>query len=103
MPKINFELGVCIGKGDNPCSQTFNTGNIVDLNQKFWFLVSPFWHFMLISSEYDKLLNWKEIGKLITLPCYFSIEKSLFKNIFGHKFCICQPIFKILLHIFQQI
>ena len=28
-------------------------------------------------------------------PGYFSIENSLFKNIFGHNFCFCQPIFKI--------
>ena len=31
-----------------------------------------------------------------------SMENSLFKNIFGHNFCICQPIFKILLHTLQQ-
>ena len=28
-------------------------------------------------------------------PGYFSIENSLFKIIFGHNFCFCQPIFKI--------
>ena len=34
-------------------------------------------------------------GKIITsAPGYFSIENSLFKNIFGHNFCFCQPIFK---------
>ena len=40
MPKINFEQRFCIGKGVNPCSWTFNSGNIVYLNQKFWSQVS---------------------------------------------------------------
>ena len=38
----------------------------------------------------------KKNREIITsLPCYFSIENSLFKNIFGHNFCTCEAIFKI--------
>ena len=38
----------------------------------------------------------KNFDKIITSPpSYFMIENSLFKNIFGHNFCFCQPIFKI--------
>ena len=41
-----------------------------------------------------KTLKFSE--KIITsIPCVSFIEHSLFKNIFEHKFCICQPIFKI--------
>ena len=52
---------------------------------------------MPISSNYSKMLRFfKFSGKIITsLSCYFSIENSLFKIIFGHNFCICQLIFKI--------
>ena len=52
---------------------------------------------MLISGNKDKRLRFlKFSGKIISSPpSYFSIENSLFKNIFGHNFCSCQPIFKI--------
>ena len=52
---------------------------------------------MLISGHSDKILRFfKFSGKIITSPpAYFSVENSLFENIFGHNFCFCQPIFKI--------
>ena len=45
----------------------------------------------------DKIFRFLKIfRKIITsLLCYFSIQNSLFKNVFGHNFCICQLIFKI--------
>ena len=43
--------------------------------------------------KYEEALNLA--GKITTsFPYFFSIEKSLFKNSFGHNFCNCQPIFK---------
>ena len=52
---------------------------------------------MVISGNKDKIIRFlKFSGKIITFPPdYFSIENSIFKNIFGHNFCFCQPIFKI--------
>ena len=52
---------------------------------------------MLISGNYDKILRVLKISrKIITSPTdYFSIENSLFKNMFRYNFCFCQPIFKI--------
>ena len=42
--------------------------------------------------------------KKITSPTgYFSIENSLFKNIFGHNSCFCQSIFKFFVAHFTQI
>ena len=47
-------------------------------------------------AEISILRVFKFSGRIITTPPgYFSMENSLFKNIFGHNFCICQPIFKI--------
>ena len=50
---------------------------------------------MLISSILDKILTFKSFHEIMTYPAiYFPIYNSLFKNIFGHNFFICQPIFK---------
>ena len=41
-------------------------------------------------------------GKIVTaLADNFTMEKALFKNIFLHKFFICQPIFKIFVALFK--
>ena len=52
---------------------------------------------MLIPGNKDKILrSFKFSGKIINSPpSYFSIKNSLFKNIFEHSFCFCQPILKI--------
>ena len=45
----------------------------------------------------QKTKNLKFLQENIYLPYMrFLYRRSLFKNVFGQNFCICQPIFKIL-------
>ena len=52
---------------------------------------------MLISNSLDKIVRLLKFSRTIvtSLSGNFSIENYLFKNIFAHKFFICQPIFKM--------
>ena len=90
MSKNVFEQGFCIGKGDNP--------NI--FNFRFWQTFGPLltisYNLVLIFGIFNKSLELLFFSRKIvtSLANNFSMQKSLFKHIFGHYIFICKPIFK---------
>ena len=97
MSKNVFEMGFCIGKGDNKKSLTLDSGKFVNFIQTFGPLVSFSYNLVLILWIFNKILELLIFsGKIVTsLANNFSMWKSLFKNIFPCYTFICNPIFKI--------
>ena len=97
MSENAFELGFCIGKGDNPKTFNFRFWQIVNFIQMFGPLVSFSYNLVLVLRIFNKILELLIFsGKIVTsLAKNFFMQKSLFKNIFECQIFICIPIFKL--------
>ena len=80
-----FELGFCIGKGDDPKIFNFEFWQICRLHSNVWTPGKLFLLFSVGFLHFYKILKLLFFsGKIVTtLGKNFSLQKSLLKNIFG--------------------
>ena len=78
-----------------------NSGKVVHFVKTFGSLVSFLPYLMLVLFILYKIFKLFS-GKIVTsLAFNFSMQKSIFKIIFGHQTSICEPIFKIFVALFR--
>ena len=104
LPKKHFEQGFCMGKGGNPWSWTFELLLKCWLDSKVLALAKSYMTFDVYNKHSEQNIQtfifFRE--KVTSLPCYFTIGKSLSKIFLLIKFLFINRFSNFLQHVLLQ-